>query len=246
MSQIVFTSRWGGNSTPPYDELNLAKHVLESEDIVNGNRRIVDSWFYLPKRPEIVYMNQTHSTRVVEVDSGTDQIVDADALVTREKNVGIAVLVADCLPLIIEAAHFTAAIHVGREGLLNGIIENTLEYIAKNTELDFPGKRFSLRAILGPAICGKCYVLNDAHFTSITSAHPEVVSDSAKKSIDIPATAINKINDWCTQNSEKISAPEIITNLNLCTHENQDFYSHRRHKPTGRFAGIVINDGVFK
>ena len=245
MSQILFSSRWGGVSFPPYQELNLATHVGDREDDVQRNRKIVESHFYFPSEQKIIYMNQTHSTTVVEVNSGTVDVVDADALVTREKNLGIAVLVADCLPLMVQAGLYTAAIHVGREGLINGIIENTLDYIVNNSMKEDAKKKITIKASLGPAICGDCYSLQVNHFSQIVERDPGLIHDPLKCTLDIPRSAIKRIEEWEYRNKENLAGPSEIFNVSRCTYEDENYFSHRRGSPTGRFAGVIINMGDF-
>jgi YfiH family protein len=245
MAHILFTSRWGGFSTPPYDEMNLALHVGDSPDTVIENRKILDLQLFLPANQHLIYMNQTHSTKIAEVDGNFSGVAEADAIVCRQKNIGLAVLVADCLPLLVHAGEFTAAIHVGREGLINGIIENTLNYILSETLKIDQGRKITVKATLGPSICGGCYTLNEEHFSQIILNYPDLVHDIKNHSIDIPMSAMNKINKWCAENSGFLSGEVLFSHFNICTFENHDFYSHRRQNPTGRFAGVIINDGVF-
>ena len=251
MARILFTSRWGGVSYPPYEELNLALHVGDDKDKVLENRHRVDSTLYLTAPHKVMYMNQTHSTKVVEIEGDEQGVIEADALVTRKKNVGIAVLVADCLPLLIHAGQFTAAVHVGREGLINGIIENTLDYIARQNNLQelngevLPTKPFRIHATLGPSICGNCYTLQESHFHQIVDKHPWISYDASNFTIDIPLSAINKIKNWERANGEYLSGTSIFTQVNRCTFENEEYFSHRGSGITGRFAGIVVNTGEF-
>ena len=116
------TLRAGGNSQGKYNSFNLATHVNDDIDLVNSNRELLDQ--FLPSSPH--WLNQTHSVDVIELPSAT---FNADASYTSEKNTICVVQTADCLPLLVTNNEGTivASIHAGWRGLLNGVIENTIE-----------------------------------------------------------------------------------------------------------------------
>ena len=282
MTQYLFTSRFGGYSSAPYNELNLAFHVADNALDVRRNREYIDAQLYLPSSKNVVYMNQSHSNIAVEItkehinlnatnrsslvenNSGNNDIsldVSADAIYTKIKGVAVAVLVADCLPLLIEIGCYTAAIHVGRVGLLSNIIEITLDAIHekllvnKNSELNSE-LNYSINAILGPAICVNCYKLAPEHFKQIISLpktddsndlhsalRTDLIYDVDESTIDLRASAILRIQNWVKSNSKEINVD--IENHDICTHEDINLFSFRRDQITGRFAGIIINSGKY-
>ena len=111
----------------------------------------------------VAIVRQVHGDVVLDVDGpGPDvgawvQPGEADALVTTRRGVGVAVRVADCVPVLLADAAGTVvgAVHAGRDGLLKGVIGRAVERVA---ELGTGG----VRAWIGPHICGACYEVPDA------------------------------------------------------------------------------------
>jgi len=136
------TLRAGGKSEGKYNSFNLATHVNDEINAVHLNRDLLNQ--YLPSSP--YWLNQTHSVDVLELPSPT---INGDASYTTEKNTVCVVQTADCLPLLVTNREGTivAAIHAGWRGLLDGVIENTIEKMNIS-----PNK---LLVWLGPAISQK-------------------------------------------------------------------------------------------
>lgn len=138
------TTRLGGVSKAPYDALNLGLHVGDEESAVRENRRRLQGSFALPEPPH--WLNQTHSTNVVAIDAqGVEAGTCADGAWTDSVDTVLAVLTADCLPVVISDARGSelAVIHAGWRGLAAGILDNALARFGSQTEL---------HAWLGPAI----------------------------------------------------------------------------------------------
>lgn len=121
----TFTSRsfLTGESHSPFDSLNLALHVGDDPDAVKENRARLSQRFGVP----IQYMNQVHGADVRQIDKVIPDPT-VDALITMTPGLGLAVMVADCIPLLIwdESQSVVAAVHVGRRGAINGIVENVV------------------------------------------------------------------------------------------------------------------------
>ena len=119
------TLRTGGVSLDAYASLNPATHVDDNPQLVSQNRHIIKTLLNLPSEP--VWLNQTHSNRVVKAIA-MDTPQQADASYTDQSGVVCAVMTADCLPLLVcsnDGAEI-AAIHAGWRGLLDGVIDNTI------------------------------------------------------------------------------------------------------------------------
>ena len=113
LTKAVFTTRRGGISQAPYNELNLGDHVKDDLKTVLKNREIVlkECGF-----KAIAWMNQTHSTKVCKVNlADANCKINADAIVTNARGLGLAVMTADCLPVLLadEKAGIFAAVHCG-------------------------------------------------------------------------------------------------------------------------------------
>lgn len=214
-----FTSRNGGVSTGPYQSLNLARHVGDNDFAVSENRLILSQSF-----GELQYMDQVHGSKVVIVEEVSDEAPTADALVTGIPGVGLAVMVADCIPLLLHSAVAVAAVHVGRRGLVNGV---ALSAIVAMQEIGAT----TIKAEIGPAICGSCYEVSSEIFSEVTALHPIAATRSR---LGTPALDLPKALTVLLENNGIA-----VTNLNICTQENSDYFSYRRDGVTGRQIGLI-------
>ena len=99
--RMVFTSRAGGASSSPYDSFNLGDHVGDDPAAVTANRERLARTLGLADT-DIVWMEQIHSHTVTVVDGPQAEPVEAtDALVTTTRGLALAVLVADCVPVLL-------------------------------------------------------------------------------------------------------------------------------------------------
>lgn len=174
----------------------------------------------------VVYMNQSHGDHVVVVDGISSHEANADALVTQEPDIALAVLVADCIPLLLwdEGHSCIAAVHVGRRGLVNGIALRTID-IMRLMGAD------KIHALLGPSICGRCYEVDQDIHAEVVSIYPLADSrtSSGSLALDLPRALENRLSNLGV----------LVTSSTLCTVENPDFYSYRRDGITGRQAGVI-------
>jgi len=217
---IHFTDRRGGVSEGDYSWLNLGGHVADSPEAVAANRKVISDQFGSTQ-----YMNQVHGNRVAVIEEVTDEIPTADALITGIPGITLAVMVADCIPLILTSKHAVAAVHVGRKGLVNRITDKTFEILREISDQE-------ITATIGPAICGKCYEVSQEIFDEVVASHPTTASQthSGTPALDLVAGLISDLKDL---------GVEKIDNQSRCTFESEDLYSYRRSAVTGRQAGLV-------
>ena len=124
--RTAFSVRSGGVSVGPYASLNLGAHVGDDPVAVAENRRRLRRALALPSEP--LWLSQQHGIDVVDADrtpSSAESAPAGDAAVTREPGRVLAVLVADCLPVLLadEAGRAVAVAHAGWRGLSAGVIE---------------------------------------------------------------------------------------------------------------------------
>lgn len=214
-----FTKRTGGVSHGAFASLNLGTHVGDAIEDVLQNREIVAS-IVGPTQ----YMNQVHSDRIAVIEEVTDEFPTADALVTGIPDISLAVMVADCIPLLLKSKESVAAVHVGRRGLTNEITRKTLALMR-----DMGASQIT--AIIGPAICGRCYEVSNDVFSEVVSLHPlaEARTPQGTLSLDLPNALRAVLSD------EGIN---IIDEFE-CTVESSELFSYRRDGVTGRQAGII-------
>ena len=214
-----FTNRTGGVSTGAFSSLNLALHVGDEPALVLENRRVLGQ-----EIGEHQYMEQVHGNRVVIVEAVSDEPPTADALVTGIPGVALAVMVADCIPLLLTSKVAVAAVHVGRKGLMNSV---ALGAIAAMREIGAT----QISAVIGPSICGRCYEVSQEIFDEVTAVHPAAAATtlSGTPSLDLPA-ALEKV----------LLAEGVSISFDRgCTVEDPALFSYRRDGVTGRQAGIV-------
>lgn len=225
------TTRIGGISKAPYHENNLAAHVGDIENDVSHNRRMLIETLNLPAEPN--WLEQTHSTRCVLVDD--DQNRDADAAITRQPNTVLAILTADCLPIVISNTQGTeiAAIHAGWRGLAHGIIDTTVEKMRS--------PRKELIAWIGPSICQQCYETGAEVRTTFLNHYPFIqnafLDQGDRLYAHLPRVAEQVLNHL------QINT---VFQSNQCSYEEKDietgeyhYYSYRRENPTGRIATLI-------
>ena len=118
----VTTTRAGGVSAPPYATFNLGDHVGDDPAAVAANRKRLASAIGVAT-VTVIWMNQVHGDRVVRVDGPLDgPVEETDALVTTTPRLALAVVTADCVPVLMADARagVVGAAHAGRVGAQNG------------------------------------------------------------------------------------------------------------------------------
>ena len=140
--RAVSTLRSGGVSVPPYASLNLGDHVGDAPAAVAQNRKLLQDALGLRKPP--AWLRQVHGVDVVDAMYALDEPV-ADAAFTQAANTPCVVMTADCLPVLLcdRQGQVVAAAHAGWRGLLDGVIEATVNKMAVAAE--------EIMAWLGPA-----------------------------------------------------------------------------------------------
>jgi YfiH family protein len=165
------TRRAPGASAPPFDRCNLGARSRDDALRVAGNRAALASALGLPSAP--VWLQQVHGTGVLRVETplATPRPVDAeptaDAAVTRAPGAVLAVLSADCLPVLFAAddGSVVGAAHAGWRGLAAGVLEATVAAMAIA-----PAR---VLAWLGPAIGPASYEVGDEVRAAFTALHAD-------------------------------------------------------------------------
>lgn len=227
----VFTTRAGGVSPSPYDSFNLGDHVGDDPDHVAANRARLAGIIGLdPSR--VVYMEQIHSNTVTVIDQPpTDggPIEATDALVTTQRELALAVLVADCVPVLLSDtdAGVIAAVHAGRMGARNGIMKKTVE-----TMVGLGATPINIHALMGAAASGKHYEVPEQMARDVEAKLPGSLTRTTKGTtgLDIRAGLLRQLLALGVQ---------MIDSDPRCTIEDEDFFSYRRQGTTGRQAGVI-------
>ena len=231
-AHFAFTDRRGGVSVSPYDELNLGDHVDDTSRAVRENRtRAAAELGLQPGR--VVWMRQVHGSDVVVVDAATvSPIPDVDGIVSTERGLALAVLVADCTPVLLAdpAAGVVGAAHAGRLGLLREVVPATVQRMCL-----LGARPDRIIAMTGPAICGSCYEVPADMQAETVAVIPEAAATtrSGTPGLDIPAGVWAQLASAGVKQGERSS---------VCTLESPEHFSYRRSARTGRFAGYVWLD----
>jgi YfiH family protein len=228
-ARAVFSSRNGGASKGPYRSLNLG---ILTEDhpkpVVENRRRLAAAARVDPER--VVMGWQVHGAELCEwegpsadnayIEPGGKELPRVDGHLTRQRRLGLLVLVADCFPVALSDGRRAAMLHCGWRPLAGSIIEKAVESFAEPPA-----------AAVGPGIGGCCYEVG-----------PEVLEHFA----DVPGAADGRMLDLRRVIDAKLQAAGVseIQHLDCCTSCNPDLYfSHRRDDGvTGRQAGLVVLD----
>lgn len=218
--------RVGGDSSPPYNGLNLAQHVGDEVSNVEKNRKSLIMYLNLQSKP--IWLNQTHSTDIISVNTLSENL-NADGSFTTEQNKICAIMTADCVPILFCNKDGTkiAAIHAGWKGICNGIIENAIKTFSQPE---------TVLAWIGPCISSEYYeVGKDVYERCLNHSNllKSAFDQSDKNHWHCDLAQIVKI----LLKSNKVGS---IYDCNLCTYKRDDlFFSCRRDGNTGRTASMV-------
>ncbi len=225
----VTTIRAGGVSKPPYDTFNLGDHVGDEPEAVAANRKRLAAAIGL-EEDHVVWMNQVHGDWVTRVDGPRDTAVaDTDALVTTTPGLALAVVTADCVPVLMADARakVVAAVHAGRVGAQRGVVPRALEAMAA------AGAHVEdVSVLLGPAVSGRNYEVPEKMAAEVEAALPgsRTTSGRGTPALDLRAGIA------CQLNSLGVSAIDADPR---CTFDDPSLFSHRRDAPTGRLASVI-------
>ncbi|MDE0191057.1 MAG: peptidoglycan editing factor PgeF [Gammaproteobacteria bacterium] len=229
--RALVTTRAGGVSEPPYESFNLGLHVGDAAERVYRNRRRL---LAMTGVDTVQWLDQEHGRRVLAASSHTvaNGPLTADASWTAERDLGLAVLVADCVPVLLANvdASLVAVAHCGWRGTVAGVVEATVDALPES-----PGR---LVAWLGPGVCGDCYevgsdvrdALGADEREGVLVAQESACGDVRKWRMDLPALIVSRL--WRC-------GVERIVPSSLCTICDKRFYSYRRDGHTGRFAALI-------
>lgn len=218
-----------GNSQPPYEAFNLGRRSGEDEGIVRANRALLERSMRLPSTPR--WMQQVHGDRSLRVNE--EVFADeqqADAAFTTQIDIVLAILTADCLPILLcaEDGSEIAAIHAGWRGLSAGIIESCTSRLR--------AAKSNLMAWLGPAIGPTSYEVGDEVRNVFMAKSPDATTAFG------PTRTGHWSCDLYDLARQRLRAAGIdrIYGGGLDTFSDPRFYSYRRDGArSGRFASLI-------
>lgn len=218
----IALNRTGGTSKAPFDSLNLASYVGDDSNSVATNLEIVKEMVSVKN---ISVMNAEHGN-LVNVVTQPGIAPAGDGLVTSRTDLALVALAADCVPFgLIDPVNRVIAVgHAGWRGVLANVMQSLLhEFVTSGAQLNHT------QAIIGPAICGKCYEVPNERVELFREVRPEAIS--SPRNLDLTRGVVSVLADQVTQ----------VHELTGCTLENSELFSFRRAagEPTGR-GGLVL------
>jgi YfiH family protein len=236
--RAAFSWREGGVSLPPCDAFNLALHVGDDPGAVAANRAALRTALQLPHEPQ--WLQQVHGNEVLDLEAPLATTVPpvADAAVTRVAGLPLAIMVADCLPVLLASrdGRVIGAAHAGWRGLASGVIEATVRAMAP------PGTE--LCAWLGPCIRQPQFEVGaDVRAAFIAASGP---AGSDEHAATLAAFAANARGRWQCDLAAlarlrlRRAGVGVIADCGICTHADRArCFSHRRDGRTGRMAALL-------
>ncbi|MEU9668119.1 peptidoglycan editing factor PgeF [Streptomyces bobili] len=229
-AHFAFTDRWGGVSAAPYEELNLGGAVGDDPGAVRTNRESAARSLGL-EAGRVIWMNQVHGADVAVVDGpwGEHPVPEADAVVTTQRGLALAVLTADCTPVLLAdpVAGVVGAAHAGRPGMVAGIVS-----AAVRAMVGLGAEPSRIVARTGPAVCGRCYEVPETMRAEVAAVEPAAHAETSwgTPAVDVTAGVHAQLDRLGVHDREQ--SP-------VCTRESKDHFSYRRDRTTGRLAGYV-------
>ncbi|MBA3582763.1 MAG: peptidoglycan editing factor PgeF [Gammaproteobacteria bacterium] len=232
------TSLYANGYANGYANFNLATHVGDDASSVQNNRAILRNTLNLPNEP--VWLNQVHGTDIVylrDTSSGDAATMlttppAADATISQTQQAVAVVMTADCLPVLLcdQAGTVVAAVHAGWRGLVNGVLQATVQ------GMNVPAEQ--LLAWLGPGIGAAVYEVGEDVRQTFCAADPAYAA-MFKVS---PARPTHYLLDMVGAARLALQSVGVyqLYGGEYCTYqESQRFYSYRRDGVTGRMASLI-------
>jgi YfiH family protein len=225
----IVSTRAGGRSRGAFASFNLSAGVGDDAASVSANRARLRAELGVP----VVFLQQVHGTQVVTVDAPPEpdapDVPDTDAAVTTLPGVGLAVLAADCVPVLLAdpEAGVVGAAHAGRVGAAAGVLPATVAAMAAL------GARVRvMEVLLGPAVCGGCYEVPADMRDEVDATLPGSAARTRRGTpgLDLRAGLYRQLTE--------LGVGRVGVDPR-CTVETADLYSHRRDGRTGRQAAIT-------
>ncbi len=220
----LITTRDGGVSSGKFASLNLSMRVGDDPRRVARNRAILRAC--LPAEP--AWVKQVHGTAVIDAARATPD-AEADGIVTQTPGRVCAVMVADCLPVLLSdrEGKSVGIAHAGWRGLAGGIVENVVQ------AMGVPSR--DVIAYIGPGIGARRYEVGEDVRRAFVDRDPAAARSFA------PRQDGKYLVDLCALARQRLAAAGVagIHGGGFCTASEERFFSFRRDQTTGRMAGLI-------
>jgi purine-nucleoside/S-methyl-5'-thioadenosine phosphorylase / adenosine deaminase len=215
-------------SAPPYDTCNIGAHVGDEVVAVVRNRQRVAAAAELCDPSEWVWLEQVHGADVVrtETPTGTDAPV-ADASVTMQVGLPLAIMTADCAPVVVACDDAVGVAHAGHKGLAAGVIEAMVERLREIGH-------GQLRAFLGPCIRAECYEFGARDLARLVTHFGDDVEGrtrAGRPAFDITAAVRIALQR---------AGVGALEDCGICTACASTYFSYRRDQVSGRQVTVAV------
>lgn len=221
-----FFTRRGGASSGIFAGLNCGLGSSDQAEIVQINRaRVADAMAVSPEA--LITVHQVHSAEVAVIEGPAPGRITADAMVTDRPGLALAVLTADCQPVLFSDAQagVIGAAHAGWRGALDGVLEATLDAMEQ-----LGANRRDINAAIGPTISQAAYEVGPEFLDNFMDEDPEnhrffANGNDDRYQFDLPAFGLHRLRSAEIGNAEW---------TRHCTYSDAErFYSYRRATHAG-------------
>jgi YfiH family protein len=232
-----FIGRRGGKSVGPYAGLNASYRVGDDAKIVSQNvcdmKQVVGI-----HDGRIITMKQVHGDRIIEVkDRNIKEAGEADGMLTREQDVFLGVLTADCVPVLLAAPEkkIAAVVHAGWRGSLAGIAAKMVHFLSAECGIPPEG----VETAIGPAIGACCYEVKEDVSRPLINRWGKIAGACVENREGKTFVDLRRLNRLTLEQSGVPSKQ--IFDVGPCTScAIEDFFSYRRErKETGRQISFI-------
>lgn len=221
-----FFTRKGGASSGIFAGLNCGFGSSDQREIVSINRtRVAQSMDVVPEN--LVTIHQVHSPDVEIITDPAQETRPADAMVTNLPGIALAILTADCQPVLFAdpKAGVIGAAHAGWRGALDGVLESTIEAMES-----LGADRANIRAAIGPTISQRAYEVGPEFFDGFIQDNTDndrffAQGNGDRMMFDLPAYGLHRMREAGIGEAEWIRH---------CTYSDPErFFSYRRTTHAG-------------
>ncbi len=235
--RAFMTTRAGGVSTSLHASMNIGRAVEDDLQAVADNRAHVAEALGAP----IVFMPQAHGVEVLRLKAthlGRDAAIPAaDAAVSTTPSLGVAIQVADCLPVLFAAPIGVAGAHAGWRGLAGGILENTVSALCSAADC----RPHEIHAWMGACIGPEAFEVG----ADVLQAFGVEASTAGKEFFVYKPNAAGEprwradLVGLARRRLEGLGLAS-ISGGQWCTYtEDSRFFSYRRERLGGRMVAVI-------
>lgn len=236
-TSAFFTERSGGASTGPWSGpdgtggLNLGRHCGDADDAVTANRSLVETAIGRP----VLWLAQVHGCTVVDADRTGDREPSptADASFTTREDLALAILVADCLPVLVSdrRSSIVGAAHAGWRGLSAGVVE------ALVVAMRARAPDAELVAWLGPRIGPQAFEVGDEVRAAFVARESGLVDHFVRG--ERPGKWLCDLGGIAARELARLGVPAVHDTRRCTVAESRAFWSYRREPRCGRMAAVI-------